>query len=53
MPLLDYLRGAQHKRNAIQLDAELKALQAKFNQLEATTKELSLLDENRCNHSRE
>ncbi len=44
MALLDYFRGAQHKRKAAQLDAELKALQIKFNQLEATAKELSLLD---------
>ena len=44
MALLDYFRGAQHKRKAVQLDAELKALQVKFDQLEATTKELSLLD---------
>jgi len=44
MALLDYFRGAQHKRKATQLDAELKALQIKFSQLEATAKELSLLD---------
>ena len=44
MALFDYLRGAQHKQKALQLEADLKALQTKFNHLEATAKELSLFD---------
>ena len=55
MALVDYLKGPKYKANAIQLEtdleahrqqsqAELQALQGKFNALEAKTREAGLLD---------
>ena len=43
MPLVDYFKGPEHKANVARLEAELQALQAKYDDLETKAKELGLL----------
>jgi chromosome segregation ATPase len=44
MALGDYFKGPEHKANAARLEAELQALQAKYDDLETKAQELGLLD---------
>lgn len=44
MALGDYFKGPEHKANAVRLQAELQALQAKHDDLETKAKELGILD---------
>lgn len=44
MSLGDYFKGPEHRANASRLDAELQALQAKYDDLETKAREIGLLD---------
>lgn len=44
MALGDYFKGPEHKANAARLEAELQAMQAKYDDLDAKAREIGLLD---------